>query len=463
MTLQETDDGIDVGRGAPATDLPKAQARAQSRRRSRGPLPRRTRRVLIGALVVLLAGGGVAAWAVFFRDTGTAATYRTVTVASGTLKQTVSASGTLNPATESDLSFGSSGTVTQVLVEPGDLVKKGAELASIDDSELEIDYDSAKASLTEAKETLDELEDDDDATDSAIAAAEATVQVRKNAVTQAKTALGDATLVSPIAGKVAEVTIAEGDTVSGSASSTSSGTGSGTSGSGSGTTGATGTGGTADEAATSTSGSTPAVTVISDGTFTVDTSVSNADVTSIKKGLQATITATGSTDPVFGTVSSVGVVASSTSSTSASGSGSATFPVTVKVTGAHKDLLPGSSATVAITVKQLTDVISLPTQAVTTVDGKTVVQKLIDGKQVPTPVSLGASVGASTVVTSGLAVGDQVTVAGFRGAGTTGTGGGQGTGQGGGYGGAGAGPGAGGFPAQGQGQAPVQGQQQGSR
>ena len=141
--------------------------------------------------------------------------------------------------------------------------------------------------------------------------------------------------------------------------------------------------------------------------------------------------------------------------------GSSTFPVTIKVTGTHKNLLPGSSATVAITTKQLSDVISLPTQAVTTVDGKTVVQKLVDGKQVQTQVQLGAAVGTSTVITSGLNVGDQVVLASFRIQSGSGSGNSARTGQGGGYGGTGGGSGGGGFPGGGipPGQAP--GQQQG--
>lgn len=422
VTLQHAD----TGPGASLAQPPQPPAEddgATPSKPARRRTTRRARWLLIGLLVLLLAVAAVAAWAVFFRGSSTATTtLRTETISAGTLKQTVSASGTLDPATESDLSFSSSGTVTSVSVSAGDVVKKGQELAKIDDSELEIAYDSAKASLTEAKESLSDLEDDDSSTATAISAAKAGIKVKKNAVTQAKAALEDATMVSPIAGKVADVSIAKGDTVSGASSTTSSGTSSS-----SGTSGSTSTN-------TASSSSTAAVTVISDGTFSVTTSVSNSDVTSIKKGLQATITATGSTDAVYGTVTSVGVVASSTSSStsSSSSSGSATFPVTIGVTGTHKTLLPGSSATVAITVKQLTNVISVPTQAVTSTNGTTVVQKLVAGKQVATPVTLGASVGTSTVVTKGLAAGDQIVLASFRAQGSTGSGTRQGgTGEGG--------------------------------
>ena len=382
--------------------------------------------VLIGGLVLLLAGAGFGAWTLFLKPATSSATqYRTMTVSKETLKATVSATGTLDPAKESVLTFSSSGEVSKVLVEVGDKVSKGDVLARIDDAELQIDSEAAQAELTEAEDALDELEDDDDSTDTAIASARATVRVKQNAVTQAESALDDATLVAPFSGTVAAVGLAKGDTVgSGSTSGSGSSTGNGTS-SGTGT-------------STSSDGS---ITLISTGRFVVATSVSNTDLESMKKGLQATITPTGSETPVFGTVSSIGVVATASESTSGtSTTGSSTFPVTIAVTGKHNELLPGSSATVQITTKQLADVVSVPTQAVSTVDGKTVVKKLVDGAQVPTEVTIGQVVGTSTVITKGLAEGDEIVVASF----TARTGTGQQSQQNGGFGGGGPPPGVGG-------------------
>lgn len=375
-------------------------SRPHTRRRRLG---RRGLIVLVVALAVLLGGAGYGGWALFLSDKGEATTqYRTVAVTTGTLKSTVSASGTLSPAKETELSFSSSGVVTKVSAKVGDKVSKGDVLATIDDDELQIDLDASKAELTEAEDSLSELQDDSDATDTALASAEAAVQVKKNAVKKAMSALDDAELVAPFSGTIAAVEIAKGDSV-GSSSGSSGSSGSSNS-------------DTSNSGSSSTSSET--ITLISSGTFVVDTSVSNTDLPSIKKGLQATITPTGSDQPVFGTVSTVGVVATSSqsgsgSNSTGSNSGSATFPVTIEVTGKHTDLLPGSSATVAITVKQLADVMSVPTQAISTADGKTVVQKLVDGQQVETPVSIGQVVGASTVITKGLSDGDEVVVASF--------------------------------------------------
>ncbi len=354
------------------------------------PRSRRTRWLTGIGLVLVLALAGW--WLLSRGQTTTSAGYRTVTVARGTLTDTVSASGTINAARQADLSFSSGGEVTSVEVEVGDTVKKGAALATIDDSALQIAYTSAKADLTAAKETLADLEDSD-ASDTAIAAAEATVEVKRNAVAAAKENLEEATLTAPFAGIVATVTIAEGDSV------------------GSGSTGSTGgSGAAASGTASSSSTSSAAITLISKGTFTVSTSVSNSDVGAIKKGLQATVTATGASDPVFGTVTSVGVVASSSSTSG----GSATFPVEIRITGTHTDLLAGSSATVAITTAQLTDVISVPTQAITTTDGRTTVTRLVDGREVETTVTIGDVIGSATVITEGLSEGDQVIVSTFR-------------------------------------------------
>ena len=397
MTASLTKDVAAVPVPPPPQEPAVAARPARKRLRLRRMLPRTKRAWWItGVSLALVVSLGT--WFLFFRGgAASSTTYRTVIVAKETLKATVSASGTINPARQADLSFSSSGEVTSVDVEVGDTVKKGATLATIDDSSLQIAVTSARADLTAAKETLADLEDSD-ASDTAIAAAQATVEVKRNGLTQAKDNLAAATLTAPFAGVVADVSIAEGDTV-GSGSGATSGSGSaigGTSGS------------------TSSSG---AVTLISKGTFTVSTSVSNSDVGSIKKGLQATITPTGTSESVFGTVTSVGVVASSSSSSS----GSATFPVQIKVTGTHQDLLAGSSASVVITTAQLTDVISVPTQAISTVDGKTVVTKLVDGAEVQTPVTIGQVVGSATVITEGLSEGDQVVGGSFRVAQASGT------------------------------------------
>ncbi|MDQ6716045.1 MAG: RND transporter, partial [Actinomycetota bacterium] len=128
--------------------------------------------------------------------------------------------------------------------------------------------------------------------------------------------------------------------------------------------------------------------------------------------------------------------------------GTSTFPVTIAVTGSPAGLYAGTTAAVLITVKQVPDVLTVPTAAIHDEGGQSVVYQMKDGVQVSTPVTVGAVYGATTQITKGLSAGDQVIVTGrtgrtstgtsTRGTSTRGTGGGFG---GGGLGGAPAGPG----------------------
>jgi hypothetical protein len=221
-------------------------------------------------------------------------------------------------------------------------------------------------------------------------------------------------------GTVASVALEVGDTVSGSSSSSSSSAGSQSSQGGS-TQGASTQGTTTQGTTTSTATTTTTTTqvvVVSPKLFTVSAEVSADDVASVKKGMQATITPSGGT-AVYGTVTSVGLVAETSSS------GSATFPVTVTLTGPQKNLYAGTTATVAIITKQQTGVLTVPTAALHTSGSTTYVTKVSGSKNVRQTVTLGSTYGATTVVTAGLKSGDKVVVITLRtptGGGTTGTG-----------------------------------------
>lgn len=88
-------------------------------------LSRRARAWLAGGLVGLVTAGSIGFVLLRSTTATTASTYRTVTVARDTLKQTVSASGTIQPARRADLTFTSAGEVTSVQVEVGDTVRAG--------------------------------------------------------------------------------------------------------------------------------------------------------------------------------------------------------------------------------------------------------------------------------------------------------------------------------------------------
>lgn len=398
---------------------------------------RRARWALAAGVVVVLVGAGTGAWALS-RGDSTAAQTLTVQASTGTVKQTVSASGTVAAADEADLDFAVSGTVTKVYVAEGDTVTKGQALAKVDDTSLVAARTAAQSSLTAAQEQY-ETDAASGASDVQVASDQAAVVSAKADLASAKQAVSDSVLRATIAGTVTSLDLAVGDVVSGSGGSGSGGSGgsgsSGTSGGsgGSGGAGGTGagrgsagsTGSSSSSASSSSSSSSTAVTIVSTGSYVVDGTVSADDAAKLKPSLQATITVNGLSSTVFGTVATVGKVAQ------ASSTGAAVFPVTIDVTGQVKGLYAGSSATAAITVKQRTNVLTVMSRAIQSSGGSTYVMKVgKDGKAVRTPVTIGEVYGATTEITQGLADGDTVQVPGISLPRGTGTGGGEGRGVG---------------------------------
>ncbi len=104
-----------------------------------------------------------------------------------------------------------------------------------------------------------------------------------------------------------------------------------------------------------------------------------------------------------GTVTSVGVIATSTS-------GVATFPVEVTVAGNPSGFHAGATASVAITYQELPDVVQVPAAAVTRSNGQSTVTVSAGGTRSSRSVVTGITAGGQVQVTSGLAPGDQVII-----------------------------------------------------
>ncbi|GAA4366847.1 macrolide transporter subunit MacA [Nocardioides caricicola] len=332
---------------------------------------------------MVAAGCGV--W-LMARDSSDTTTSTTETVGSQTIQQTVSADGTIAARRTADETFAVSGTVTRVAVEEGDRVARGAVLAVVDSDALVAARAAAASSLDAA---LTQLDDDEDsgASDVQLAADQATVVSARATLAEARQAVEDATLRASVAGTVTSVGISRGDSVGSSSSAPTTDTSTTTT--------------------TTTTTTTSSITIVSTRSFVVDATVAAEDVDRLKEGLQAEITATGVDETVFGTVSEVGLVAQTNDS------GAAVFPVTIEVTGTKRDLYAGVAATASIIVKQVPDVLTVPSRALTTEDGTTYVTKVVDGDEVRTEVEIGDAYGMSTEVTAGLEEGDEVVVPGF--------------------------------------------------
>ena len=377
--------------------------------RLRAPAFKR-RHIIVAVVIALVVIGGGGAWAATRSSSSGSAAPTLVSASSSTIRDSVSASGTIAPALRADLSFDVSGTVISLPVAAGDQVNAGAILATVSSTSLQSAVTSALANVNA---TQDQLTAQQGAGSSAvqIASTQAQLADAQGKLTDAQTALTAASLTSPITGTVAQVNIAIGDKLGNASSGASS----------------SGAGGSSSAASGASASSTAQIVVISTTSWVVQASVSSEDLPRLKKGLQAEITPTGSATKIFGTVKSIGIVASSSSS------GSATFPVTIIVTGSPKGLYAGGAADVAIIVKQLDNVLTVPTNALHTESGQTVVHQISNGAQVSTPVKVGTTYGALTQILSGIKAGDKVVGTAFRlGGGSGGTRSRQGGGTGGG-------------------------------
>ena len=108
------------------------------------------RRWLYAAGFVLAAGVAYAAWSLF-GGTSEQVSYATVPVEKGRLVVEVSATGTLQPLTQVDISSELSGVIKTVLVDANDEVKQGDVLAELDTTRLGAQVERAEASLKAAE------------------------------------------------------------------------------------------------------------------------------------------------------------------------------------------------------------------------------------------------------------------------------------------------------------------------
>jgi len=117
---------------------------------------RHTRAVRIGAtaaVVAVVAAGSVVARA--YAAGSPSAQWRTATATTGTVDQTLRATGSVQRANQVTALFSGSGTVATVPVTVGQRVAKGATLATLDTGSLQDAVVQARAALARAQATLE--------------------------------------------------------------------------------------------------------------------------------------------------------------------------------------------------------------------------------------------------------------------------------------------------------------------
>ncbi|MGW5410737.1 efflux RND transporter periplasmic adaptor subunit [Actinomadura geliboluensis] len=382
------------------------------------PFQRRTL-LVNGALgVLLVAGAGAAYLTLGDGGDGAAASTRVSRVARGTVESSVSASGSVASARSRALSFGASGTVAKIYVKAGEKVSGGEVLARLDQTEALENVNAAKANLAVAAQG-----------DTSSEKGYAGYVQAKNAYNSALRAYQGTVLRAPFAGTVTAVN----GTVGGSSSGSGSGTGS-TSGGGS------SLGGSSTSSSSSSSSSGSGFIEIADTEhLQIEGNFTEADTTKLKVGQAATISfdaLTGTT--ATGKITAIGVSPTTTDNV-------VKFPATISLGDVPSGVRLGQTATVEITVAKAEDVLYVPSAAVRTAGGQSMVTVVRDGVQSTLTVETGVKGDQGTEIKSGLEEGDQVVVtSSTSGSGTSGTtgrqgfpGGGPGMGGGGGPGGGG--------------------------
>lgn len=121
------------------------------------PRSRRRPVLIVAVLLLLLSGGGYFAYAKFFGD-DPAAALSTTPVTRGTLEDLVTATGTLQPRDYVDVGAQVSGLLNRIHVEVGDAVSKDQLLAEIDPRVLASRVDATRAQLRNQRAQLLERE-----------------------------------------------------------------------------------------------------------------------------------------------------------------------------------------------------------------------------------------------------------------------------------------------------------------
>lgn len=163
------------------------------------------KKIWITALLILIGAGGY-----YFWPKPTKVPIQTVEVKTGNVKSTISSSGTLEGTDSADLRFKISGKLNSITVKPGEKVKKGQLIASLDTRDLQINLQQAYNTFIAKEATAKRVEDNvkDHASDENFTQSEtrkAAQIARDNAyddIKAAQRAIEDAYLYAPLSGIV---------------------------------------------------------------------------------------------------------------------------------------------------------------------------------------------------------------------------------------------------------------------
>ena len=345
------------------------------------------RRILI--IVICLVVVGTVLGVVFTRGTGSEDTLTTFNVTRGDIMKTVLVDGNLEMPNKAYLSFGMTGTVTEVLVEEGDDVTKDQVLArldapslnsSVDMAELQVEIaeeqvKAARAQYEIAKENLDNgvpgvsedvLELQEDIAKASWETAKLNLELAELSLESAELNLEKAEIVAPFDGVVGAITISEGQEVS---------------------------------AATM---AAPAITLIGTSEIEMRGSIDEIDIATVQPGQEANILLDAlPDDEIEGRVAFISPIGTTLI-------GVVSYDTTITLENPVAELRDGMSATAEIIIERRDDVLLIPNRYIRGTLENPKVLVLVDGEQEERQITLGLSDGFNTEVLSGLQEGEEV-------------------------------------------------------
>lgn len=329
--------------------------------------------------------------------------FETEKVQNTTIKNSITATGTIEPVTSVTVGTQVSGIVSHLYVDYNSVVKKGQVIAELDRTNLMSELNTQRANLTSAQSDFNYQQanfnryktlfekglvsaDEYESARLSFLRSQQTVNTAKESVQRAQTNLGYATITSPIDGVVLSKSVEEGQTVAASFN-------------------------------------TPELfTIAQDLTnMRVIANVDEADIADVKEGAHVTFTVDAYPEDVFnGSVTQVRQAAKTTNNV-------VTYEVVISAPNADLKLKPGLTASITIFTMEKADVVAVSNKALRFTPTETMLQP--EGKIIDTEakakvwvkdgndfkaiaVNTGVTNGALTEILSGIKPGQEV-ISGF--------------------------------------------------
>jgi RND family efflux transporter MFP subunit len=328
-------------------------------------------------ITICLVCIGIVLGVVLTRGAGPEATPTTVNITRGDIVKTVLVDGTLEMPDKAYLSFGATGTVTEVLVGEGDNVTGGQVLARLDAQSLnssvkvaELQVQIAQEQVEAAQAQYEKAQDlpgaDVDAVEASWETAKLNLKIAKLNLESAKLNLEKAVIVAPFDGVVTDITITKGEEIS---------------------------------AATL---ATPAISLVDTGEIEMRGFIDEIDVAMVQLGQEANILLDALPDEeINGRVAFISLV-------SIIRAGVVSYETTITLKNPAAGLRDGMSATAEVIIERHDDVLVIPNRAIRGTSENPKVVVLVDEQEEEREITLGLTDGINTEVLSGLEEGERV-------------------------------------------------------